>query len=73
MCVRNRRMPVWQRLAGVLPLISFVAIDFLKPVVWRHLLLLVQIVLLIVVITMMVRQGRSTRRVADLPEGQGPE
>jgi hypothetical protein len=70
MCVRSRKMRVWQRLAGVVPLPSFVAIEFLKPGIWRHVCLVVEIVLLMVVIAMMNRERHSTRSAADLPEGR---
>jgi Flp pilus assembly protein TadB len=70
MCDRNERMPVWLRLACVLPMLSFVSIQYLKPGVWRHLILVVEIVLLIMVIVMRIRERRSTRSAADLPGGR---
>jgi uncharacterized membrane protein len=51
-------MSVWQRLAGVLPIFSFVAIEYLKPGIWRHVCLVVEMVLLGVVIAMMFSERR---------------
>ncbi len=49
---------MWQRLCGVVPLLSFVAIEFLKPGIWRHVCLVVEMVLLGVVMAMMFSERR---------------
>ena len=62
MCVRSGRMSAWRRLCGVVPLLSFVAIEYVKPGIWRHVFLVADVVLLMVVIAMMAKEKRGAGR-----------
>jgi hypothetical protein len=61
MCVGKAPMAWSQRLVGFVPLLSFVAIEWLRPGIWRHALLVADLVLLLVVIGLMMRDKRRGR------------
>ena len=58
MCVRKEAMPVWQRLVGLVPMLGFVAIEFCRPGIWRHVWVMAELVLLVVVIALMFMDKR---------------
>jgi hypothetical protein len=61
MCVHNEAMPVWQRLVGLVPMLGFVAIEFCRPGIWRHVWVMAEMVLLVVVIALMFSDRRRNR------------
>jgi uncharacterized membrane protein len=61
MCVRTGPRTLSQRLVGFVPLLGFIAIEFCRPGSWRHVWLVVEMVLLCVVIGLMVAERRRNR------------
>jgi len=61
MCVLNGTLPWPQRLVGFVPVLSYVAMAYCRPGLWRHVCVVTEMVVLGVVIVSLFINGRRGR------------